>query len=233
MKVKVPQFDSVKKPYSRYKSEIDFWKVCSKLEAKEQGVILAYELPEDDPSGIRDKLFNELTIEKLNCDDGLKNFTDYMDKLFLKDNNTQKYEDYVKFDNYRRSGDQKIQDFINEFDKLYNICARNTSLQLSETIRAFKLLDAANLNKQDRMFVLTGVDYSQENTLYTQMKDALKKFTGEQFCASKGNSSTAGMLNNIEIKVEPTFPVSQFDESPQPQDVEKVLAALGFHRRGR
>ena len=73
VKVKVPIFDSVNKPYDRYLQEIELWKIVCKVDKKEQAVLLAYELPENDPSGIRDKILNELPTSELNCDDGLKN----------------------------------------------------------------------------------------------------------------------------------------------------------------
>ena len=45
VKIKVPKFDSVNKPYVRYIQETEFWKVVSKIDKKEQAVMLAYELP--------------------------------------------------------------------------------------------------------------------------------------------------------------------------------------------
>ena len=44
--------------YAMYIQEIEFWKVVSKIDVKAQAVMLAYELPENDPSGIRDKFFH-------------------------------------------------------------------------------------------------------------------------------------------------------------------------------
>ena len=116
----IPKFDSVKKPYKRYREEIEYWNLISKIEKKEKGLHLAYVLPDDDPSDIKDKLFVELGREKLNCDDGVKNFTEYMDKLFKTDDLTEHYEEYVKFDCFKRTN-ESLSDFINEFEKLHNV----------------------------------------------------------------------------------------------------------------
>ena len=62
-KVKVPQFDSVKKPYKRYLEEIEYWQLITKSDKKERAVHLAYELPDQNPSDIKDKLFVELGKE--------------------------------------------------------------------------------------------------------------------------------------------------------------------------
>ena len=219
-KVKVPQFDSVNKTYSRYVQEIEFWKVVSKVDKKEQGVILAYELPESDPSGMRDKLFHELPLDQLNCDDGVDNFISYMDNIFKKDDQTQAYEDCVQFDSYRRGKGVKIQDFFMEFDKLYNIAAKR-DMRLPNTVLAFKLLDAAQLSKNDRMFVLTGIDFNHKESMYTQTKDALKKFAGQQIQKESTEID--------DLKVEPIFTASQL--SNPSSALEESLASFGFHRK--
>ena len=69
-KVKVPLFDSVNKNYERYCQEIDYWCIVGNVDKKQQAVLLAYDLPENDPSGVRDKVFNELSLTDLNADDG-------------------------------------------------------------------------------------------------------------------------------------------------------------------
>ena len=220
VKVKVPHFDSVNKPYARYIQEIEFWKVVSKIDKKEQGVILAYEITENDPSGIRDKLFHEVHLSELNCDNGVDNFIAYMDKLFKKDDETQAYEDYVQFDSFRRGKGVKMQDFLMEFDKFYNIAAKR-DMKLPPTVLAFKLLDAVQLSKHDIMFVLTGIDFSKKEIMYGQTKDALKKFAGQQVYGE--TDSISG-----DIKVEPTFTASQLAE-PSPA-IEESLASVRFYR---
>ena len=48
-------------------------------------------LPEDDPSNIRDKVFNELDLDTLEVDDGITVFLNYMDKQFGRDDLTVKH----------------------------------------------------------------------------------------------------------------------------------------------
>ena len=90
-KVKVPQFDSVNKSYEFYVKEIKYWQKLSKLEKGEQAVLLAYNLPDDDPSGIKEKLFLELDLDVLSADNGVEKFLEYMDGIFLKDDLTKTY----------------------------------------------------------------------------------------------------------------------------------------------
>ena len=111
-KVKVPQFDSVNKSYEFYVKEIKYWQKLSKSEKGEQAVLLTYNLPDDDPSGIKEKLFLELDLDVLSADNGVKKFLEYMDGIFLKDDLTKTYEAYVKFDTYKRDNDTTIVGYI-------------------------------------------------------------------------------------------------------------------------
>ena len=51
-------------------------------------------------------------------------------------------------------------------------------MELPQSVVAFKLLDGTMLDHKDRQLVLTAVDYDKKDTLFTQMKNALKKFFG-------------------------------------------------------
>ena len=59
---------------------------------KKQALVIALSLPQDDSSGIREKVFTELDIEDLKKDDGVKTLTAYFDKIFKKDDLTDSYE---------------------------------------------------------------------------------------------------------------------------------------------
>ena len=104
-KIKVPEFDSVNKTYEMYVKEVKFWLKLTKVAKEEQAVLLAYNLPDNDPSGIKEKLFLELDLDTLSTDDGVKEYLEYMDAIFLKDDLTKTYEDYVEFDSYKRPVD--------------------------------------------------------------------------------------------------------------------------------
>ena len=179
-KIKIPVFDSENKTYEMYVKEIKFWQKISKVDEKEQGVLLAYNLRDADPSGIKEKLFLELDLDVLAADDGVKKFLEYMDGIFLKDDLTKAYEDYVNFDMYRRESGATIVAYINGFEKRYN-AMKGTDCKLPQAVLSFKLLDCAGISKQDRMFVLTGIDYSKKDTLFTQAKSALRKYVGEHW----------------------------------------------------
>ena len=215
--VKVPVFDSVKKPYEYYVKEIDFWVAACKVPKRQQGVLLAYELPQDDPSGIREKLFSEIDLASLNADDGVQVFKDYMDGMFKKDELMTAYETHAEFHAFERKKDQKLQDFLIEFDKLYNRSAQY-DMTLSSSVLCFRLLDKARLSDSDRQLIMTGIDYSKKDTMYEQARTALRKFKGDNFVKKSNESDIRLESVNISSLAEPT------------EDVEEALAAMGFYR---
>ena len=73
-------------------------------------------------------------------------------------------------------------------------------MELPKVVLAFKLLDASKISHRDCQHVLTGVDSSQKESLFAQMKTSLRKFHGEQ---SMSTSASAKGCSNKSIKLEP------------------------------
>ena len=78
-------------------------------------------------------------------------------------------EKYEEFKNCKRSKNQKIAEFISEFEQKYNHIAKK-GIKLFKEVLAFELLSNANISKHDKMLVLTGIDFSQKSTLFEQAK---------------------------------------------------------------
>ena len=193
-----PQFESTTKPYERYVEELKAWCMVTDFEKEKQGIAIALSLPENDPSGVKDNVFNEVTLDKLNKTDGVETLMTYLDSLFKKDELTEVYERYTSFDRYQRDPKQKMEEFVLEFEKLYNrIKQRDTGLP--QAVLAFKLLDASKLPHRDRQLVLTGVDYSQKDNLFDQMKASLKKFHGEEAIPFEGNTPSLSDISAIKL----------------------------------
>ena len=218
-KIKVPEFDSANKPYEMYVKEVKFWLKLTKVDKKEQAVLLAYNLPDNDTSGIKEKLFLELDLDELASEEGVKKYLEYMDAIFLKDDLSKTFEDYVKFDEYKRPVDVNIVSYINEFEKLYNYIKKE-DCKLPQAVLAFKLLKSAEISHQDRLLVLTGINYAEKDTLFNQAKISLKKFAGEQAGGVCSSSSS--------IKLEPAF---NGDTADCVTNLEHTLNAYGFFKR--
>ena len=179
-KIPIPKFSS-EKPFERYKQEIKAWSRTTSVEKKKQGLSVALSLPEDDPSNIRDKVFNELDLDSLENDDGVDKLMKYFDKLFGRDDLTVMYEKYIDFDRCKRKKGQKINEFILEFEQKYNACVkRAVATSFHPVILSLKLIDSSNLETIERKLVLSGIDYTKQDEMFDSAKSALRKFIGEQ-----------------------------------------------------
>ena len=204
IKLEPPTFVSAKKSYESYRRQLTTWMVASCVEKKRQALVVALSLPEEDESNIKEKVFSELDTDALNHDEGMKRLLDFFDKRFLKDLFVEAYQKYQKWNGLTRKVDQKVEDFISDYEC---VCkeAENKGVKDFEVIKAFKLLDASSLEPFERQLVFTGVNFEeakQKKDLYDQMKNAIKKFKGEQSKIIQGRSETIDAVflsNNEEV----------------------------------
>ena len=68
---------------------------------------------------------------------------------------------------------------------------------LPDNILAFKLLKASGLSNEERLLVMTGIDFSKTTEMYEDAKKSLRKFKGSGVGGYSGDS--------VAIKVEPAF----------------------------
>ena len=138
-------------------------------------------------------------LQDLNEDTGVELSIKYLDSLFKRDELSEVYERYIKFDRYEKKDQDKMEDLTLEFEKLYNRI-KQKSMELPEVVLGFELLDASKIPHWDRQLVLTGVDYSQKESLFVHVKMSLKKFHGEQ-SMSTGVSAEGCSNKPIELEL--------------------------------
>jgi len=208
-KIQPPALKS--KAYEGYKQELLAWREVTELEKKKQGVAIALTLPEDHKTGIREKVFDQIKLDDLKKDDGLDTLITFMDKHLGKDDLTDSLEKFEDFEEYHRTGGQNIREYVETFDSKYRKIEKK-NMKLPSEILAFKLLRRANITKDEKMLVLTGMNYEKKDTLYEEAKKSLLKFKGEV-----GSASDSGALGQS-IKLEPAFFA----------DNEEALLAAGY-----
>ena len=194
--------------YERYKQELEAWKVITDVPKKKQGIAIALTLPDDHPSGIRAKVFEEIKLTDLDKGTGLDSLLQFMDKNLGKDDITDQYEKFEEFEDYRRSG-ENITEYIANFHQRY-IRLEKLNMTLPKPVLAFKLLKSASLTKEERMLVLTGMDFEEKEKLYDQAKSSLKKFMGD-----------SSVKSEKAIKFDPAFLAEN----------EEALLAAGYERK--
>ena len=133
-------------------------------------------------------------MEDLKKKDGLDTLIKFFDSHLKKDELTDGIEKFEEFEDFQRAEGQSITDFIASFDSNYRKIEK-LNMKLPSGILAFKLIRKANISKEEKLLVLTVVNYRNKGTLYEEAKTSLKKFIGDM---TKRNSSL-----KPEIRVEP------------------------------
>ena len=189
-----PVFDKGK-CFDIYRKEILAWGELTDLPKSKQGIVVALSLPEDDNTRIREKVFDQISLQDLKTDDGLIILLNFLDKHCGKDELVDSLEKYEDFESFEREDGQSIQNFISMFDLKYKKIEQK-NMKLAPEVLAFRLLKKANITRTEKLLILTGMDFENKPALYEQAKKALIKFKD---CFSISSTS------NIEGK-----PFSQF-----------------------
>ena len=114
------------------------------------------------------------------------------------------------FEDFKRADGQSINEYVPVFDAKYRKIEKKKITLLAE-ILVFKLLRKANITKEEKLLVLTEMNYDNKETLYEEAKKSLKKFKG-----SDGESCNSGS----NIKMESAFLAAD----------EEALLAAGYTR---
>ena len=95
---KIPPKFSSEKNYALWKKELEAWTCITSHAKKDWGKIIALNLPESDPSNIREKAFSvNLEATNENEKQGFDNLIQFMDDEFKKDSITDMCEHIRKF----------------------------------------------------------------------------------------------------------------------------------------
>ena len=193
------------KSYEQYRVELDAWESITDVVKTKQAVTIAFSLPEEHASRIREKVFTELKLENLNKDDGLKTLTTFMDSKLKKDDISDSWHKFNDFDECKRETGQSINDFIANFDQKYQKVVKK-GITLPSEIVAFMMLKRSHLGREERLLVLTGMDYSKKAELYEQAQKSLQKYKGDQV-----NTGASAYESTPAIKLEPAFIAEEED----------------------
>ena len=96
-----------------------------------------------------------------------------------KDDLADSLEKFDDFDDFKRKKRQSIQEYIATFDFKYRKIEKK-SMTLPSEILAFKLLKRANITKEEKLLVLTDMNFDNKTNLYEAAKASLKKLKGDE-----------------------------------------------------
>lgn len=200
--------------YEQYRQELLAWREVTDLRKEKQGVVIALSLPKGDKSQIREKVFDQISLDDLKKEDGLDTLIGFLDGHLKKDDLADSLAKFGEFEDFQRQEGVSITEYIASFDSRYRKIEK-LKMTLPSEILAFKLLRKANISKEETMLILTGMNYENKQTLYEEAKKSLKKFKGD-IAEGKSQSSPS-------IKLEPAFLAEN----------EEALLAAGYIKQSR
>ena len=150
--------------YDMWKKQLDLWKICCRLDKNQQASELILSL-----TGKAREAALELDIKEIHTDNGVENVIKKLDGLFLKDENQLIYVSLKKFEHYKRAKDQTIDDYINEFERLYNKL-KHYKIEYPDTAVAYRLLESANLPKDRSELIRTTISKLEYNAVKVQLR---------------------------------------------------------------
>ena len=164
--------------YKLWKLQIQAWTFVTEMSKEKQALAVALNLPEDDKWKIKEKVFGQLELDVLNSENGMCVLFEFLDEYLLEDELMDSWNKFEDFEKFERKHGQNIREYVADFDLKFRKLEK-IHIKLPCEILAFKLLRNANLSKQERMLVLTGVNFAEKENMYLQTKHSLIKFMGD------------------------------------------------------
>ena len=221
-----PLFDPDKMQVSSWLKEVKMWRSVTSVTKTNKGLMIAlYSFRPG--SQLKNNVLDNFSEEELKAENGFEKITEFVESLYKKSELYTVHGHFTEFLRCKLKDYKSMDEYITEFQRLYNRAARSKTVELSDAARAFSLLENAHLDQNDRHLVLTGVDYEKAN-LHDQMAASLRKFFGEQA------GSSVESLKSLTLKEETFCAVDKSDKSQSDVDKrdEDALYTAGFKNSG-
>ena len=143
--------------------ETEMWQCLTDLDKKKQGLAIYLFLDEN----IR-KTCCDIMVKDLNSDDGADILLCKLKSMFAKDINQAAFIAYDKFEMFKRPANMNIVDFINEFERLYNI--KKYDMELPIGVLAYILLNSVDISEDKQQLARA----TMSSFTYDDIKKQLK-----------------------------------------------------------
>ncbi len=165
-------FDS----YDAYKDVVELWKVTTDHPKKKLGAYLVTGLPNKSKTfgdAIQEGLFaKHRPAELANDESGIDKVLSYLDSILSKTKRSQSIEAFAKVHFFRRKPNQKIDEYIREFDIAVNKC-KNKNVSLDPSQKTYILLLGANLQGHQYEMLKSFMDDCEDKDLYDKVKEKM------------------------------------------------------------
>lgn len=179
--------------YETWKTDVEIWIKLTDLEKPKQALAIHLSL-----EGRARIASSEISADVLNSDDGVKVLINKLDGIFLADAGRRQFAAFHDLYNFRRADGVEVDRFISDFEHIYHKFSQQ-KMELPDSVKAFMLLAACNLNDSERQLVMSAITVVK----YDKMAAALKRI----FASEIVNPKT--IQSGFSVKNEPVFEVTE------------------------
>lgn len=196
VKINPPDLKSAKN-YECFKNELLLWQSLTSLDPTKQAGCVALHLPNDCSfaKDIRTKVMERMTVEQLKDKDGMVQLIKVLDEELLQPEIEQAVEDWDNLENRFKSDGETIDEFVNDFERLLSR-VENKGAKLPSCVKCFMMLKRIKLTHEERLIVLSKLDFDNKDNLFIDVKKCLKLLKGKPMIQSQSHSenNTAEVL---------------------------------------
>ena len=157
------------KSYEAYTKLINIWRIATDLPKEKQGAALLLSLEGEAQSAAL-----RVPEDELKSNEGIEKVLLELDKLYQKDKTTQKFQALEDLENFRKSKNMKMAQYILQFETKLDK-TKLLGVTWPDDIIAFRLLKNANLSEQDHRLAKATVGSLE----YGKVKEKLSSIFGE------------------------------------------------------
>ena len=180
------------KSYEVYQKELAIWETITDIPKEKRGAILAARLPNESKlkKDLKDKFFESVDTNDLTKEGGLRLVKDFLERELGEDDLEKQVRTWDAFEDCTR-GSKDIEEFLSDYDRAYKRAAAAAKIVIPASVRAFMVLKRAQIDKTQRMLVLSKLDKSDEVKMFDNMCKELKIVLGSGPGASMSDSNAA------------------------------------------
>lgn len=199
--------------FEDWEKEIELWQIITNIPIEKQGAYIFLSL-----EGKARECCRTIDKKDLTGKEGVGTLLKKLKELYAQDEKQLAYQAYEDFEKFIRKDDMNVTDFINEWERKYNICKAKKMI-LPEGVLAYRLLKSANLSSERQTLVRATIGELNLEDMKKQIKaifDNLESKTSE-----------------IETKIENTLHVQDEEEEESYNEVLYSDSFRGPGSRGR
>ena len=179
IKAKCPVF-SEECHYPTFKTTCQAYLALHDIPLAKQGLVMAMNaLPDHGANNIKQRYFDENTIEEMNCVTGINLFWSFLDDIYEKDPLMEMCSRLKDLIHYKRGNDTNIKDYISEFDARYQRAIAKKVPKLPGELLMWLLLEGSGIAESEKRLVMVEVDLGDTANIFKNTKNSMKKlFSG-------------------------------------------------------